>query len=93
MNILWSPKAKDTYIAILQFLSQNYPLDVLIEFDDKVENLIQQLKSFKNLCPPSKQFPDFRKCVINKQHSLIYSISKDAINIIAFTDNRSQFST
>ena len=87
--IFWSPTAEKSYIAILEFIIQKWYVKEAEALDKKVEDLIQQLKRHKNLCPPSKKFRNLRKCVITSQTSMIYQFRNSTIEIIAFIDNRS----
>lgn len=42
-QVTWSPIAQDAYLATLAFLMKAWSLDVAIEFDAKVDKLIQRL--------------------------------------------------
>ena len=50
--VLWSPKAEETYLAILQFIIKKWSIKEAEAFDKRVDDLILQLKRHKNLCPP-----------------------------------------
>ena len=90
-EVYWSALAKDTYSKLLKYLLDNYTFEIAINFDDKVNDLINSLQYFDQLCPPSKIVKNYHKCVINKQNSLIYRIHNNCIEIVAFIDNRSDF--
>jgi Txe/YoeB family toxin of Txe-Axe toxin-antitoxin module len=98
-EVYWSALAKDTYAELLKYLLDNYPSEIAINFDDKVNDLfddkvndlINSLQYFDQLCPPSKVVINYHKCVINKQNSLVYRINNNHIEIVAFIDNRSDF--
>lgn len=87
-KINWSPLARDSYLHILNYLMEEWSLDVAIAFDEKADGLIEKLKKHKYLCPAAKN-RRFRRCVINKHTSLVYEVAGDTINLIAFYDNRS----
>jgi plasmid stabilization system protein ParE len=82
--------ARETYLAVLDYLLTEWPLDVAIEFDEKVEALLERLQTFKNLCPPSEKQPHLRRCVVTKQTSLYYQVQGDVIEIVVFYDNRAE---
>ncbi len=84
-NIIWMPSAKETYAEILKELELNPAL----KLDDKVEALIDNLRSFTNFCPPTKNIPGIRKCSINRRFSLIYSADQNTVYLIAFLYNKS----
>ncbi len=88
-QIFWSSEAKDTYSAIVQYAMDNFPLDVAIKMDEKVERLLTLLEQNKHLCPASRSFPNARKCVVTKHLSLIYRILGNDIELVVFFDNRS----
>jgi hypothetical protein len=79
-EIYWSALAKDTYSELLKYLLDNYPSEIAIDFDEKVIALINRLRYFDQLYPPSKIVTNYHKCVINKHNSLIYRIIDVALN-------------
>ena len=87
-QIYWSAEAKDSYAAILQNVMGNFPVDVALKMDDKVERLLNLLETNKHLCPPSRNFIDVRRCVITKHLSLTYRIAENDIELVVFFDNR-----
>jgi len=84
-NIIWMPSAKESYAEILEELQ----VDPALRLDDKVEALIENLRSFTNFCPPAKKIPGIRKCIINQNFSLIYSNDQNTVYLIAFLYNKS----
>jgi len=87
--ILWSPKAEETYLNIIEFILHKWTFKEADEFDNKVNKLIEKLRLHKNLCPQSKMFKKLRRCVITSQISLIYQFRNNTIELITFVDNRS----
>lgn len=57
-------------------------------FYAKIDNLIQNIKLNTSLCPPSK-LNNLRKCLIDKNNSLIYLVENEVIYVITIIDNRS----
>jgi plasmid stabilization system protein ParE len=55
-DIIWSPLALDSYERSIEFILKKWTNKEAVEFDEKVEDLLQKLKNYKNLCPPSKRF-------------------------------------
>ena len=54
-----------------------------------VDELIERLRNSKHVCPPAPTIPNARRCVVNKQTSLIYTVEGDTIHIVSMYDNRS----
>ncbi|RLD63591.1 MAG: type II toxin-antitoxin system RelE/ParE family toxin [Bacteroidetes bacterium] len=89
MKIIWSNQAKFSYEEIIDFILEQWPTDIALDFENKTNNLLDKLKKNIKLCPNSKK-KQLRKCVIHKNTSLIYKIVKPNIELITFIDNRSE---
>ncbi len=87
-KIIWSDLAFLSFSDIANYLTKTYSIDEAIRFDEKVEQLIDQIQNFEKLCPIYKPRPVLRKCSINKHSSLLYRIDSNTIQIISFFDNR-----
>lgn len=86
-DILWSPKAEDAYLAILEttyFFSTAAALDL----DERTEKLLERLRRHKHVCPPAPSLPGVRRCVVTKNVSLVYEIVGNTIQILMVVDNR-----
>lgn len=91
-NIVWSPRAEETYLKILEYILLNWSVKEAEDFENKITGLIGRLRFYKNLCPPSPKKKQLRKCVVTSQTSIIYRVKKQTIEIVAFIDNRSRHS-
>ena len=87
MEIIWSDTALNTYLHIVDYIYNEWALTEVVNFQESVEKLLAQLTVNKELCPPSKLL-SYRKCVVSKQTSLIYTIHNTSIFLITFIDNR-----
>lgn len=87
MNIVWSKTATDTYLQIVDYIFEKWTDKEVEKFQKSVNKLLCQLEENRQLCPASK-FLNYRKCVVSKQTSLIYSIHNHFISLITFIDNR-----
>lgn len=85
--VFWTELAKETYAGLLQFLTE-ISLDAAIELDEKIERLEENLMQHRHACPPSPKIPRFRRCVVDKNTSLIYEVHGRLIFIVAVVDNR-----
>jgi plasmid stabilization system protein ParE len=88
-QIYWSPEAEETYLKILSDILEKWTIREAEHFEQKVESLLTKLGQHKHLCPPSLNHKQFRKCVITPQTSIIYRITDDIIEIVAFINNKS----
>ena len=88
MIIIWSDQAGKSYNKMIDDILERWNPDIAEDFENITNNLLENLKKRKKLCPPSRKV-DLRKCVIHKNVSLIYRIHKTNIELITFIDNRS----
>ena len=88
-TIIWSPLAEETYLKTLSQILEIWTIKEVEEFEAKVEGLIATLRTQSRLCPPSGKHKNIRRCVIAPQTSLVYQITDNTIELVAFFDNRS----
>lgn len=88
-QISWSPLAEESYLKTLAQILEKWTIKEAEEFEEKVDSLIEKLKTQKYLCPTSGKQTDLRRCVIVPQTSLVYQIKNEVIELVAFFDNRS----
>ena len=88
MNIVeWTGTAEDDYLALLKdTYYQSTELGVALY--DRMEALIENLRQFKHLCPPTQRFPKFRRCVVTRYLSLVYEVGENSITVISIFDSR-----
>lgn len=89
IKIEFTKTAEENYLTLLNEISRR-SLDEALELDAKLEALIENLGKFKYLCPPSRNFPKFRRCVITRFISLVYEVGQQSITIISIFDSRSK---
>ena len=88
--ISWSPLAEETYLKTLSSILERWTVKEAEDFENKVESLLEKLKTQKRLCPPSAKQKSLRRCVIAPQTSLVYQIKENIIELVSFFDNRSE---
>lgn len=86
MIIVWSEEARLSYFKIIDYLIINWNINIILEFETKINKLLDHLKNYEDFCPLSKK-QKLRRCVIHKNTSLIYKINKNQIELITFIDN------
>lgn len=91
MEIVWSDEAEETYLETLEFILKKWDYKIAKAFENKVGNILELISKNNKLYPKSKK-KNLYKAVISKQTSLVYSITKEEIILVAFIDNRSKHS-
>lgn len=88
-TIQWALAAQDDYLTMLKDV-YGRSVDAAIQIDEKMEALLEKLRRFKHLCPPSRKFPKFRRCVVTRHISLVYEVGSESITILSVFDSRSE---
>ena len=88
-NIYWSTLAEETYLKTLEQSLDKWTVNEAEDCEEKVESLLEKLKTQQRLCPPSGKYKKLRLCVIAPQTSLVYQIKGNILELVAFFDNRS----
>ena len=88
LKVIVSSIAQIQFIAIRAYISENWPVSVLFDFDEKTEEKIDQVSEFPKSCPVSKKKKDIFEAVIEEHNSFYYRINKNQIEILIFVDNR-----
>jgi len=88
MEIVWSETALNSYLGTIDYLFEKWSLKEIINFENKVDNLLEHILANNDLCPKSKFF-GYRKCSIDGINSLVYAIVNNTLFLVTFLDNRS----
>ena len=91
MEIIWTDTALETYLKVIDYLFDYWTIKEIETFELDVDQLIERIASFNQICPESKLF-SYRKCVIDEHNSLVYHIVNNKLLLVTFLDNRSQHS-
>lgn len=89
--IVWTEKASDEYIEILQFLDTKYGVDTAMKLYDEVERVCDLLTTFPELYQRLDSHPDIKRAVILKKTVLLYYFTGDQIEIRNVFDARSDY--
>ena len=87
-EVIVSPTAQIQYSKIIQYLREEWPDSVRIEFEKLVREKIGQVALFPKSCKESRKKKGIYKAVIEKHNSFLYRIRSNRIEILAFFDNR-----
>jgi plasmid stabilization system protein ParE len=89
MKIIWTPEAKETFNANIEFLLIEWGDRVTADFLDRVDEVVSRIKSNPRLYPLVKREDQVHRCVVVKQISLYYRIVSDQqIDLIKFQESR-----
>ena len=86
MNIIWSDTALSSYLSIIDYLYEQWTQREVINFQNRVNELLDNLTKTPFIGKPSQILP-YRKYVLSKQTSLIYSVNNDTIILVTFLSN------
>lgn len=88
-QVIWTKKAVSSFQSISDFVFIQWNIDKALEFEDRVEQLLDKLALNPYIFQAVDKQPNLRKCVVNKQVSIIYRIEQKNVFLNLFIDNRS----
>jgi len=89
-TVVWSPRARETYFVVLDYLNENWSKRKLIQFVKRVDLTILVIRRNPELFAASRQQNKIRKAFVDKNNCFFYSIDayKQQLIILTFYDNR-----
>ena len=90
MKISWTPTAKKTYFAVLDYLEEAWTEKEVLNFIEEVNTLLIQISNNPEMFHLSLKKKNIRKGLITKHNSLYYRIKprKKELELLTFWDNR-----
>jgi plasmid stabilization system protein ParE len=88
VEVVWTDTALETFLKVIDYLFDYWTLKEVENFELNVDQLIDRVASFNQICPESNLF-GYQKCVIDEYNSMIYHIVNNKLLIVTFIDNRS----
>ena len=88
MEIVWSEEILQTYFRVLDYLLENWTEKEIKTFENKFDDLVERIKSNTEICPKSLLL-NYRKCLLDKNNSLIYQEVNNTIFLVNIVDNKS----
>ncbi len=86
-KIVWSPKAKQNYIEVIDYLFENWPSRVVENFILKTEETLHRVTE-KPYTFRESITSGFREVFITKHNLMVYRIEKNMIQIVILWDTR-----
>jgi len=87
-EVIWSPESEHDLAVIINYLITEWSLEIARNFLKDIEYHINNITKRPKLHPIIYKKPEFRKCVISKHNSLIYSYKVDKVYILRIFDTR-----
>lgn len=85
----WSPDAREELNKTIIYVLDNFGVNSAQKFKNEVDHLIKKIRLNGGLCPVYKHGSLLiRRCVINKQTSLNYTITDQGLYILSIYGNR-----
>ena len=90
MKVFLSELAERKLLKLSEYLLDNWNLKTRDKFIEKLTEKIEQISKQPESCPQSSEFKGLYKCVVTKQTTLYYRISRELneIEIITIFDTR-----
>ena len=86
----WTPSARITFHKIVEYLRTNWTEKEVINFINKTNELLSNIKRQPEMCRPSTKRKNVRIGIISKHNHLIYHYKprKKQIEVLLFWDPR-----
>ena len=90
MKVFLSELAESKLLKLSEYLLENWNLKTRDKFIEKLTEKIEQISLQPESCPQSSEFKGLYKCVVTKQTTFYYRISRELneIEIITIFDTR-----
>ena len=89
-KVFWSEEAENILTQITEYLKEEWSDKSANKFLDIVEEKTALLAVYPEMCISSPSKKGWRKCVLTKQVSLLYSFNNSEVNIHTVIDNREE---
>ena len=86
VSFKWAIEAEKNFTETVDYILDNFGVDVALNFIDKVDAIIELIRINHNLFPKIEN--DLHRCVVSYQSSLTYKMENGIIYIVSFYANR-----
>jgi plasmid stabilization system protein ParE len=88
MKVIWTPEASETFNSNVDYLLIEWGDQITSDFLDRVEEVVESIKSNPNIYPIVNKNDQVHRCVVVKQITLYYRvISPERIDLLTFWNN------
>lgn len=90
LDVFYTPKAKETFALVYNFISENFGVKVANQFFKKAERTIHLISQQPFMYKTSSIDENVRIAPFTKNTSLFYQVKNKSINLLFFYDNRQE---
>jgi plasmid stabilization system protein ParE len=84
-SLRWTPESRKTFNQILDYLADEWNTQVVSNFIDQVDVVLQRIRNNPHLYPLHRSEQKVHKCVVHKRVVLYYKIVNDKhIDLLTF---------
>ena len=87
-KIILSKRASVRLDQLLEYLEQEWSLNVKDDFIKKLDKSFNQIQKFPESCPKTDYVKGLHMLVVTKQTSLFYRFDSKTIKVVTIFDNR-----
>ena len=88
LEIIWSDQSIQRVDQVLKYLHDNWSEKEIENFLDAIEGFEEIVSRFPHVYPESQLLKGYRRAVLAKQISVLYSVHKTSIKVHTLFDNR-----
>lgn len=88
LQIVWTANALEDYRILIDYLIEEWSVDVAIKFDETVQNRLETISHFPYLGIVSTKNSLIRSISLSKHNRLYYRISSNTIEVLDIFDTR-----
>ena len=88
LDVIWSAESIQRTDQIIKFLNDKWTNKEIINFLEDLKSFEEIVSNFPEIYPESQIKKGYRRAVINRQTSVLYSIESKSILIHSLFDNR-----
>ena len=90
MHVIWSARAKNTFLNVLDYLHANWTKKEIIQFNQRIQITLTTIQKNPGIFPASIKNQKIRKAIVDKNNSFYYKIDyyRQEIHLLTFFDCR-----
>lgn len=89
-TIEYTETYRDTLLATTSIIERSWGKIYVEKFLDKLDDLLLLIKKHPYIHQALPSYPEYRRCVISKQTSLVYAVQDSKIILLYLFDNRQE---